>query len=186
MTDSKLLTSDTGLLPQALYLPSTHADERPDGVQIDMIVVHNISLPPGQFGTGAIQAFFTGTLDFDKHPYYRTIAQLRVSAHLLIERTGRVIQFVPFTQRAWHAGESKYEGRTRCNDFSIGIELEGTDDVAYEDKQYAALAEVIQYLQLNYPAITQDRIVGHCDIAPGRKTDPGAAFDWVYLKGKLT
>ena len=186
MTDPILLNVETGLLVQARYFPSPHLDERPAGMPIDMVVIHNISLPPGQFGTGAIEDFFCGKLDTAAHPYFETIAALRVSSHLLIDRAGEIIQFVPFMQRAWHAGESVYEGRARCNDFSIGIELEGTDDLVYEERQYTRLASVIKCLLETYPAITLDRIVGHCDIAPGRKTDPGVSFDWEYLKGKLS
>jgi AmpD protein len=183
--DSMLINSETGLLAEARYCPSSHCDDRPAGTAVDMVVVHNISLPPGQFGTGAIEAFFCGKLDFTAHPYFATIAALRVSAHLLITRQGDIIQFVPFHRRAWHAGESSYQGKTRCNDFSIGIELEGTDDLPYEERQYRQLAAVISSLRQCYPAITKDRIVGHSDIAPVRKTDPGPAFDWNYLQGKL-
>lgn len=186
MTDSLLLNAETGLLIQARYFPSPHRDERPSGVPIDMVVVHNISLPPGQFGTGAIEEFFCGKLDVTAHPYFSTIAALRVSSHLLITRLGEIVQFVPFTQRAWHAGESAFMGKARCNDFSIGIELEGTDELPYEEIQYMQLASVIACLRDVYPAITKNRIVGHSDIAPGRKTDPGIAFDWDYLKGKLS
>lgn len=179
------INTATGLLQQADYQPSPHHDERPAGMPIDMVVVHNISLPPGEFGTGAIERFFCGQLDMSAHPYYETIASLRVSAHLLIKRTGDMTQFVPFHQRAWHAGESSYAGRIRCNDFSIGIELEGTDELPFEPRQYLQLAGVIQALLQAYPSITQDRIVGHSDIAPLRKTDPGIAFDWNHLKGML-
>jgi AmpD protein len=176
----------TGLLTSARYLPSPHQDARPDGMVIDMIVIHNISLPPGQFGTGAIEQFFCGELDSTLHPYFSTIKQLRVASHLLIERKGLITQFVPFSKRAWHAGQSHFEGRTHCNDFSIGIELEGTDDIPYEKIQYATLLKVIPILMQTYPSITQNRIVGHSDIAKGRKTDPGPAFDWGYLKSILT
>jgi len=180
-----LKINPSGLLEPVNYQPSPHQDARPDGMLIDMVVVHGISLPPGQFGSNAIENFFCGKLDSDAHPAFADIANLHVSAHLLIRRTGEVIQFVPFIQRAWHAGESLFQGKTRCNDFSIGIELEGTDDLAYEQTQYQQLARVITLLRQTYPAITQDRIVGHVDIAPGRKTDPGPAFDWGYLKGIL-
>lgn len=170
-----------GLLPEVQYLPSAHCDARPNHALIDMIVVHGISLPPGQFGTGAIAEFFCDKLDMAAHPYYSTIASLRVSSHLLITRQGEVIQFVPFTQRAWHAGKSFFQGRENCNDFSIGIELEGTDETPYEKVQYEQLARVIQTLRVVYPAITRERIVGHSDIAPGRKTDPGPHFIWQDL-----
>jgi AmpD protein len=171
----------TGLLQPVHYQPSPHHDARPSGVAIDMIVVHGISLPPAEFGTGAIEQFFCGKLDHAAHPYFMTIQDLRVSAHLLIARTGVITQFVPFHQRAWHAGQSFFQGETQCNDFSIGIELEGTDDIPYEKIQYQQLANVIQRLMQAYPPITRERIVGHSDIAPGRKTDPGVLFDWAYL-----
>ncbi len=175
------INTATGLLEQARYLPSPHCDDRPDQFLIDMIVVHNISLPPRQFGSGAIEQFFCGNLDFLQHPYYSTIATLKVSAHLLIDRAGKVTQFVPFSKRAWHAGESFFQGKARCNDFSIGIELEGADDIAFEERQYLTLTNVINALMKIYPAIIRQRIVGHSDIAPVRKTDPGPAFDWQYL-----
>ncbi len=175
----------TGLLDTARYIPSPNCDDRPDGVIADLIVVHGISLPPGEFGGAWIDALFTNTLDPAAHPYFRAIAGLQVSAHLLIRRDSAVVQYVPFQRRAWHAGESVYAGRRRCNDFSIGIELEGTDDHAYEDRQYARLAAVITALREVYPAITPDRLTGHADIAPGRKTDPGPAFDWARLRRLL-
>lgn len=168
-----------------LYQASPHCDERPVNIPIDMIVIHGISLPPEEFGGTAIEEFFCGKLNTNSHPYYASIASLRVSAHLLIKRNGDIVQFVPFTKRAWHAGESTFRGRTRCNDFSIGIELEGTDHVPYELKQYETLSEVVRLLMQAYPAITKDRVVGHVDIAPGRKTDPGPLFDWAYLRGKI-
>ena len=185
MTTTITINSKSGLIERVAYQPSPHHDDRPESASIDMIVVHNISLPPGEFGGEAIEAFFCGKLDTTLHPYYASISHLRVSAHLLIKRTGDIIQFVPFTKRAWHAGESSFQGRTRCNDFSIGIELEGADHVPYEPRQYDQLAKVIRALMSLYPGITQDRIVGHVDIAPLRKTDPGPVFDWKHLKGKL-
>lgn len=172
---------NSGLLDSAKYVPSTHYNNRPTGMKIDMVVVHNISLPPGEFGTGCVEKFFSGTLDFTTHPYFEAIQQLKVCAHLFINRKGGITQFVPFQERAWHAGESFFQSQTGCNDFSIGIELEGTDDVPYEKIQYERLAEVILALQQAYPAITRERIVGHSDIAPGRKTDPGPSFDWASL-----
>lgn len=175
----------TGLLSDVEYIPSPHCDERPQESTIDMIVVHGISLPPGEFGGNAIQDFFCGKLDNRQHPYFETIATLRVSSHLYIDRAGHVIQFVPFHRRAWHAGQSQFQGRDACNDFSIGIELEGTDDIPYEQVQYQRLVSVIQSLMRVYPAIMPNRIVGHADIAPGRKTDPGPAFDWNHLKHLL-
>lgn len=179
------VNAKTGLIEPNNFKPSPHHDERPDQDNIDLIVIHGISLPPNEFGTGAIEAFFCGTLNTDLHPYYKTIADLKVSSHLLIKRDGEIVQFVPFNKRAWHAGVSQFRDKSRCNDFSIGIELEGADDIAYEPIQYQQLATVILQLQDVYPAITKDRIVGHSDIAPGRKTDPGPAFNWSYLKGLL-
>lgn len=175
------ITLPDGLLTSANFLPSPHCDARPENTLIDMIVIHGISLPPGEFGTGAIEKFFCGKLDNTAHPYFATISKLRVSSHLLIERTGKIIQFVPFSKRAWHAGESLFQGRKSCNDFSIGIELEGTDELPYEKIQYEKLAEVIRLLTQAYPAITRERIAGHSDIAPMRKTDPGPLFDWSCL-----
>jgi AmpD protein len=175
----------SGLLDLARFRPSPNHDQRPPGAGIDLIVVHGISLPPGQFGGPWIDALFTNTLDPTAHPYFATIATLRVSSHLLIHRTGEIIQYVPFQQRAWHAGESVYEGRSRCNDFSIGIELEGVDDLPYTDCQYPRLAAVITTLRSAYPAIRPECLTGHCDIAPGRKTDPGPAFDWRRLRRLL-
>jgi AmpD protein len=186
MTKDFSINPQTGLLSPVNNQPSPHYDERPLGMPIDMIVIHGISLPPRDFSSKAIQDFFCGKLDFSAHPAFADIAALRVSAHLLIRRKGEVIQFVPFIKRAWHAGESAFQGRTRCNDFSIGIELEGADDIPYEDAQYQQLSRLIVLLRQAYPAITSDRIVGHVDIAPLRKTDPGPAFDWEYLKGRLT
>lgn len=162
----------------ATFVSSSNHDERPPGSEIEILVVHSISLPPGSFGGHGIEQLFCNRLDPNEHPFYREIEQLKVSAHLVIHRSGDVIQFVPFRRRAWHAGESFCEGRTRVNDFSIGIELEGTDVDPFEDVQYARLAEVTQVIMAAYPAITPRRIYGHSDIAPGRKTDPGAGFDW--------
>lgn len=179
------LNPHTGLLEPVLFKSSPHQDDRPDKGVIDLVVIHGISLPPGEFGSDAIEQFFCGHLSATLHPYYASIAHLRVSSHLLIKRNGEIVQFVPFTQRAWHAGESYFNGKTHCNDFSIGIELEGTDEIHYEPSQYKELIYIIHLLKKAYPAITNDRIVGHADIAPGRKTDPGPAFDWHYLKGCL-
>jgi AmpD protein len=175
-----------GLLPEAIQKPSAHHNERPAGMPVDMIVVHGISLPPGEFGSGSVEKFFCDELDPAAHPYFDSIKHLKVAAHLLIDRQGEITQFVPFTARAHHAGESQFQGRANCNDFSVGIELEGTDDMPYEAIQYQRLAEVMQALMTAYPAITRERIVGHCDIAPGRKTDPGPAFDWAHLDCLLT
>lgn len=166
-------------------VPSPNFDERPPDSEIDLLVIHGISLPPGEFGGDAIDRLFTNRLDPAAHPYYQAIAHLRVSAHVFIDRAGRVTQYVPFTQRAWHAGASVFCGRQNCNDFSIGIELEGCDDVPYAAPQYDTLARLSQLLMQTWPGITQARIVGHADIAPGRKTDPGPAFDWTYYSGLL-
>ncbi len=171
----------SGLLAGVRYLPSPNRDARPPGMPADLIVVHGISLPPGEFGGPWIDALFTNRLDPGAHPYFQTIAGLRVSAHLLIRRDGEPVQYVPFHERAWHAGVSHYGGRERCNDFSIGIELEGSDETPYTDRQYAQLAAVIRALRSAYPTLTPERLAGHADIAPGRKTDPGPAFDWARL-----
>lgn len=175
----------TGLLDAAQLRLSPHCDARPAPHIIDLLVLHNISLPPGEFGGPWIDALFAGTLDCTSHPYFTTLVGLRVSAHLLIRRDGALFQYVPFTQRAWHAGASCFEDRANCNDFSIGIELEGDDNTPYSDAQYRMLAPVVCSLMRAYPRITQPHIVGHSDIAPGRKTDPGPAFDWARLRALL-
>ena len=167
----------SGRLIGADWIASPNCNERPSD-EISLLVIHNISLPPGQFDTQAVERFFCNELDCSEHPYYQEIEGLEVSAHLLIERTGRVVQFVPFHKRAWHAGQSSFDGREQCNDFSIGIELEGTDDQPFTDQQYQQLANITQQLMSAYPLITSERITGHSDIAPGRKTDPGPCFDW--------
>jgi AmpD protein len=177
---------DSGLLSGARLVASPNCDERPEGSEPELIVIHGISLPPGQYGGPWIDALFTNTLAPDAHPYFAAIHQLKVSSHLLIRRDGEVVQYVPFQRRAWHAGVSRFEGRERCNDFSIGIELEGSDDEAYEPVQYTRLAEVIAALQQAYARLSQERIVGHSDIAPGRKTDPGPAFQWSKLHALLS
>lgn len=166
-------------------VPSPNFNQRPQNTPISLLVIHNISLPPGEFGGGYVQEFFQNRLDANQHPYFATIASLQVSAHLFIERDGNVTQFVGFDQRAWHAGESSFDGVANCNDYSIGIELEGTDTLAYTDKQYAALAKVTRQLLLTYPTLTPERITGHEQIAPGRKTDPGPAFDWPRFSASL-
>ena len=164
-----------GLVEGVRYIASPNCDDRPLGVAVELIVIHAISLPPGEFGGSAIVDLFTNRLDCSAHPYYANLAPLEVSAHFLVRRDGEVIQFVPCGKRAWHAGVSNWCGRSRCNDYSIGIELEGSDDVPFEDAQYEALAAVTQALKARYPV---SGIVGHSDIAPGRKTDPGPHFDW--------
>jgi AmpD protein len=171
----------TGQLEPAEQCPSPNQDARPCGDDPSLIVIHGISLPPGQFGGAEIESLFTNRLDWNAHPYFEEIRGMEVSAHLLIRRDGTVIQFVPFTERAWHAGESRFRGQSRCNDFSIGIELEGEDETPYDDRQYPALQAVVNALCAAYPGISAREIAGHCDIAPGRKTDPGPAFDWFRL-----
>ena len=181
VTDLPAITDD-GLVKGVRYLPSPNHDERPPGTQIELLVIHNISLPPGEFGGSAIIELFTNRLDPAAHPYYATIAGRRVSAHFLIRRDGETIQFVPCGNRAWHAGASEWRGRGRCNDFSIGIELEGSDETPFEDAQYEALAELILALRARYPVAD---MAGHSDIAPGRKTDPGPHFDWARCRKML-
>jgi N-acetyl-anhydromuramoyl-L-alanine amidase len=175
----------TGLLSGARQVLSPFWDERPAGNLPELIIVHGISLPPGEYGGPWIDQLFAGNLGPGPHPYFAEVAPLRVSAHVLIRRDGEVVQYVPFGARAWHAGVSSYAGRSACNDFSIGIELEGTDEVPYADAQYAALAGVIRATCAAFPTLSRERIVGHSDVAPGRKTDPGAAFDWARLRGLL-
>jgi len=170
----------TGLLDECKQCPSPNKDPRPENTAIDLIVVHSISLPPGEYGGNAIEQFFQNKLDKDQHPYFEEICELQVSSHALIKRSGEIIQFVPFHERAWHAGQSNYQGRDRCNDFSIGIELEGTDSDEFEDIQYRQLRKLISTLQRAYPAIS-DHVTGHSDISPGRKKDPGTGFDWDKL-----
>ena len=169
---------EQGWLADARICPSPNQGERPVGCEVSLLVIHNISLPPGQFGGGYIEQFFTNALSVDEHSYFAEIAELQVSAHLLIDRQGEVVQFVPLGQRAWHAGDSSFAGCANCNDYSIGIELEGTDTQAYSDKQYQSLVCISRELLAAYPALSAERIVGHSDISPGRKTDPGPAFDW--------
>lgn len=172
---------DTGLLAPARFCASPNRDARPAGIEPDLIVLHGISLPPGHFGGDEIEALFCNELDFDAHPYFSEIRGIEVSAHLLVRRDGAVTQYVPLTERAWHAGESCFRGRTRCNDFSIGIELEGQDETPYDDRQYAVLQVLLPALFAAYPAISAREVAAHSDIAPGRKTDPGPAFDWLRL-----
>jgi AmpD protein len=166
------------------HCPSPNFNARPLG-EVSLLVIHNISLPPAQFKTGKVQAFFQNQLDVTEHPYFAGIADLRVSAHFLIERDGEVTQFVSCLDRAWHAGVSSFEGRETCNDFSVGIELEGTDEQPFTDAQYVALIDLTRQIQSAFPAITAARICGHSDIAPGRKTDPGPYFEWPRYKAAL-
>ncbi len=175
----------SGLLEGVRFVASPNCDERPSGVVPELIVIHNISLPPGEFGGDWIAKLFTNALDPQAHPYFAEVFQLKVSAHVLIHRDGRIVQFVPFHQRAWHAGRSSYRGRSHCNDFSIGIELEGTDEIPYDPLQYKGLAAIIEALVGAYPTLSAEHIIGHEHIAPGRKTDPGPAFDWEFCRKLL-
>lgn len=179
------INKTSGLLNHCKHCPSPNKDTRPNNTTIDLIVIHSISLPPGKYGGDAIEHFFQNKLDINEHPYFEEIQQMKVSSHVLIKRTGEVIQFVAFNERAWHAGQSTYEGRECCNDFSIGIEMEGTDSEAFEESQYSQLGKLINALQIAYPAIA-DHITGHSDIAPGRKTDPGTGFDWGKLNDYIS
>jgi len=180
-----LIIDPEGWLNSARRVPSPNYDARPSVTAIELIVIHNISLPPGEFGGPWIEDLFSNRLNPRAHPYFQTIHNLQVSAHLLIRRDGELVQFVPFQQRAWHAGVSCFQGRTRCNDFSIGIELEGADTIPYEKMQYHRLAAIITTLRHYYPSIPASGLAGHSDIAPGRKTDPGPAFDWNRLHDLL-
>jgi N-acetyl-anhydromuramoyl-L-alanine amidase len=168
----------SGLIQGVRYVASPNCDARPEGSSIEVLVIHSISLPPGRFGGPGIEQLFCNALNPEEDPYYREIKGLKVSAHVLIHRDGKLVQFVPLNQRAWHAGQSYCEGRTRVNDFSIGIELEGTDNIPFEDAQYESLARLTRAIRRTYFAIMPQRIYGHSDIAPGRKTDPGPMFDW--------
>ena len=179
------LDRSTGWFTDVTQCPSPNCNSRPDGAAVSLLVIHNISLPPGEFGSGKVQQFFQNALDPHEHPFFESIRTLKVSAHLFIERTGAVTQFVSLHDRAWHAGVSSFEGREGCNDFSIGIELEGTDTLPYTDAQYAALGTLTQAIRRLWPAITPQRIQGHADIAPTRKTDPGPAFDWMRYRNDL-
>ena len=171
-----------GWLGAARCVPSPNCDDRPAGVAPELIVVHGISLPPGEFGGPWIDALFTNSLPPDAHPYFAQVASLKVSAHALVRRDGEIVQYVPFHRRAWHAGASAWQGRQHCNNFSVGIELEGTDTRAYEQAQYSALARLVATLCRAYPTLSVDRMAGHSDVAPGRKSDPGIAFDWPLLR----
>jgi N-acetyl-anhydromuramoyl-L-alanine amidase len=173
---------DSGLMRGARQIASPNHDSRPAGVEADLIVVHGISLPPGEYGGPWIDRLFTNTLPADAHAYFAEIAGLRASSHLAVTRDGAVTQYVSFKERAWHAGKSSFQGREACNDFSVGVELEGTDTQPYEDVQYDRLAEVVAALCAAYPRLSAERLVGHSDIAPGRKTDPGPAFDWLRAR----
>jgi N-acetyl-anhydromuramoyl-L-alanine amidase len=175
----------TGLLAGVRQVLSPFYDARPTGVLPELIVVHGISMPPGEFGGPWIDRLFTGNLPADAHPYFKETSKLRVSAHALIRRDGVIVQYVPFGQRAWHAGQSHYRGRAGCNDFSIGIELEGTGETPYTEAQYIQLAALVEALVATYPSLSFDHIAGHSDIAPGRKTDPGPSFEWARWRSIL-
>lgn len=181
-----IIDRDSGWIGGVNRVPSPNCDARPPGCELDLIVVHGISLPPGEFGGPWIDRLFANELPADRHPYFATVCNLRVSAHVLISRRGELTQYVAFTDRAWHAGESTHRGREWCNDFSVGIELEGADDIPYARAQYRALAELIGALRRTWPSLGEAEVVGHCDIAPGRKTDPGPSFDWTRLERLLT
>ena len=163
-------------------MPSPNADDRPSGEVVRLLVIHGISLPPGEFGSDAVERLFTNRLDCDAHSYFAVLAGLAVSSHFFLRRSGEIVQFVPCARRAWHAGVSSWRGRQRCNDYSVGIELEGADDVPYLEAQYLQLARLVAALRERYPI---EDVVGHSDIAPGRKSDPGPAFDWTHLHEKL-
>jgi len=180
-----LFTITNHRLDQAEFIESPNFSERPEGVDPSLIVLHNISLPPGRFGGDFIKQFFVNSLNSELHPYFKEISDLRVSSHLLIERDGNIIQFVEFNKSAWHAGVSEYEGQKDCNDFSIGIELEGTDSDPYQDIQYSILSGISECLMGSYLEINKERIIGHADIAPDRKTDPGDSFDWLRFRDSL-
>jgi AmpD protein len=179
------LTVSMGLLAGARAVRSPNCDARPGDLEPELVVVHGISLPPGRYGGPWIDALFTNVLPADADPYFAQVHQLRVSSHVLIARDGSLTQYVPFGMRAWHAGNSNWRGRPGCNDYSIGVELEGTDEEPYDERQYEALADLLAALQRAYPTLAEGWIAGHSDIAPGRKTDPGPSFDWRRLEQKL-
>jgi AmpD protein len=174
-SETAFVIDEQGIAAGVAFVPSPNCDERPEGARIELLVVHSISLPPGEFGGCGIEQLFTNRLDPTEHPYYAGIAELKVSAHFLVRRDGAITQFVPCAKRAWHAGISNWRGRARCNDFSVGIELEGCDEQPFEAPQYVALARLTRALLRAYPVTG---IAGHSDVAPGRKTDPGPHFDW--------
>jgi AmpD protein len=179
------IDSATGLLTGARQVLSPHCDARPAGVAPELLVVHGISLPPGEFGGPWIDRLFTGTLPAEVHPYFKEIEGLIASAHALIRRDGQIVQYVPFGERAWHAGKSAYQGRPGCNDFSIGVELEGADGTPYTDAQYEALTALTAALLACYASLSAEAVTGHSDVAPGRKTDPWPTFDWPRFRALL-
>jgi len=176
---------DNGWIRQARKVCSPNRGPRPEGMAPELIVIHNIALPPGCFGGAEVEQLFTNCLDWNAHPYFLEIRGLRVSAHFLVRRCGELVQFVATDERAWHAGLSSWRGRDNCNDFSIGIELEGSDELPYTDAQYQTLALLTRALIAHYPGLDRQRLAGHADIAPGRKTDPGPAFDWSRYHASL-
>ncbi|WP_075185838.1 1,6-anhydro-N-acetylmuramyl-L-alanine amidase AmpD [Teredinibacter haidensis] len=176
---------EQGWYRQAQRLISSNCNRRPDNTEVSLLVIHNISLPPGEYGNGCVERFFQNQLPAGEHPYFSTISNLHVSSHCFIRRNGEVVQFVPFSKRAWHAGESCFDGDENCNDYSIGIELEGTDSEPYAEQQYHSLAALTKSIIHQYPKITKERITGHSDIAPDRKTDPGPSFDWNHYRSLL-
>lgn len=184
MIDNMTLNQQSGFVNHANILASPHFDQRPANCQIELLVIHNISLPPAKFGQTYIDQLFLGKLNPNAHPEFKNLSGLKVSTHILINRQGKLTQYVSFFDRAWHAGQSSWQGRQQCNDFSIGIELEGTDTLAYTDRQYQQLTALTKLLMQHFP-IKLGNIVGHCDIAPQRKTDPGPAFDWNHFKKSL-
>jgi AmpD protein len=183
--DGLHVDTDSGWVINARRVISPNQDERPPNMVAEWLVVHSISLPPGEYGGPWVDALFTNCLEPAAHPYFQEICCLRVSAHVFIARDGALTQYVPFHKRAWHAGVSFLNGRSQCNDFTIGIELEGTDVAPYEEIQYQTLISLISALACAYPTLSKERIIGHSDIAPGRKTDPGPAFDWDHLRSLL-
>ena len=180
-----IMSIESHRLIRANFIESPNQSERPADDRIDLLVIHNISLPPGEFGGDSIMRLFCNTLNCSVHPYFLSPEGLRVSAHVLIRRNGDIMQFVPFNRKAWHAGRSSFEGIENCNDFSIGVELEGTDHDPFTDSQYAALIQLTRELLATYPGLTEARIVGHSDVAPGRKSDPGPCFDWERYRRSL-
>jgi len=179
---TELIIDDAGWLQTVAVIRSPNCDARPDNSKIKLIVIHGISLPPAEFGGGYIQNFFCNKLDVNAHDYFSSICHMQVSAHCLIERDGKITQFVSFLDRAWHAGVSSWRGESACNDYSVGIELEGTDDLAYTDRQYVQLRALVNSLISHYAALDSDSVCGHSDIAPGRKTDPGPTFEWSRIR----
>ena len=176
---------EAGLISEARQVPSPNCDDRPPGCEPELIIIHGISLPPGEFGGQWIDRFFTNCLDPTVHPYFREIAELKVSSHLLIRRDGELVQYVSLWQRAWHAGASCFQDRHGCNDFSIGIELEGVDTIAYTEKQYEVLCATVRAMQGAISSLANAPVVGHDEVAPDRKTDPGPAFDWQQFRSKI-